>query len=398
MPWVNAKNRVTLNPDLSVKIQALRGAALVLVVFAHSLSPDFRFAGERFDPPDVPLLSLQHLVAAALAKAGVPLFAFISGFLFFRETGTARTWRWFLDQGRRRVRSLLVPYLVWSALALTVCLVAQQWAWTSPYVTRAWVDGYGLGEILYRLLWMPVAYPLWFVRDLMLTVLIAPLLLWGILRLGVWFPVAWLIYWLFTPSAIDPTRPWLDLRCPTFFTLGAYFAVRSPQIPSWWLGFRHGLMVAWIAAAVFHTLITDFWHLTSPFLLKQTILAGFAAIWLNYEAFGRSLVRPLTRLGRYSFFIFAAHEPLLTALRKTLFWLAGYNAWTIHLAFLLGPVVVISSLYLMAVQLERMAPGVYRLATGRRTSQPDGAGSPRPAAPGSDISGVGSATILPSPG
>jgi peptidoglycan/LPS O-acetylase OafA/YrhL len=351
-------------PDLSRKIETLRGLALLLVVMAHARSPHFRFGGAEASLNDAPFLGLQDLISGGLAKAGVPLFAFISGFLFFRNAPTTAVTDWFLDKGRRRLRSLLVPYLAWSGLGLAFYWLLGQIPWTQPFVARQWVAYDHILDVAYHWLWLPVAYPLWFVRDLMLSLLLSPVLLWAIRRFGIIVPGLLLAVWLGSPWPVDPVRPWRDLRCLAFFTFGAWVAVGKATRPSSWQPFAPALAATWVLSAALNALLGG-WDLATVFHTKLTILLGFAALWLGYDSWPGA-AHLFTPLGKASFFIFAAHEPLLTATRKLWFLTAGYSAATVHVAYLLAPTIVVAALYLAAVRISRIAPGLDAVLTGRR--------------------------------
>lgn len=121
-----------------------------------------------------------------LDKTAVPTFFLISGYLLFRNV-TRFTARIYFDKLRRRVKTLLVPYIIWNVICLAVFLIKVIFAncngagiiengqvnwgrllagfWCIPSVPgtpTVFPQGY------------PYAFAFWFIRDLMVFVLLSP--------------------------------------------------------------------------------------------------------------------------------------------------------------------------------------------------------------------------------
>ena len=102
----------------SSTISALRFPLTVGVVFIHFnvLSDNLAMRGtgnaEHFPTW---LVCMFNLFSEVLPRIAVPLFFIISGYLFFRSGFMIRT---YTDKLRRRVRTLLVPYILWNLLYL----------------------------------------------------------------------------------------------------------------------------------------------------------------------------------------------------------------------------------------------------------------------------------------
>lgn len=112
----------------------------------------------------------------SILKVCVPLFFAISGFLFFRDgCPTARAYG---QKFRRRLKSLVIPYLIWNTMALLLLAIKALpplSAYFPQYAGRDFsltvvVDGY-LSIVEY-----PFDYVLWFLRDLIICVAFTPLI------------------------------------------------------------------------------------------------------------------------------------------------------------------------------------------------------------------------------
>lgn len=161
----------------SEKLRVLSFASIVLVLYIHSGFHDYpnEILGMPFNH------GLQQAVSYVLGRLAVPLFFMISGFLFFRNVeGTADVW----PKMRKRVRTLLAPFVI-AALFVPLFHIAMD---CIPFTARFMngngfvegLKGMDLGAIVSSLFWkteggtMPWAYQLWFLRDLLLIVALAP--------------------------------------------------------------------------------------------------------------------------------------------------------------------------------------------------------------------------------
>lgn len=121
----------------------------------------------------------------------VPAFFFLSGYLFFGNVPGKPGWEWFWGKIRSRFFTLLIPYLI-------AVVVAWFCYYFSIKAAPSMVVGF-LGE-RWRdpifVFWTgPINLSLWFIRELMVVVLLSPLIYliirytgwWGVLALGAWW-------------------------------------------------------------------------------------------------------------------------------------------------------------------------------------------------------------------
>lgn len=111
---------------LSCTIDFLRFVLIVAVVFIHC-SPDSVVINgmELVQKNAFPIYSLSHhIVSCELAKIAVPLFFFISGFLFFYKS-SGFTVGDYVKKIKRRARTLFLPYIFWNAVVIILFIFAQ---------------------------------------------------------------------------------------------------------------------------------------------------------------------------------------------------------------------------------------------------------------------------------
>lgn len=183
----------------SSTISALRFPLTVGVVFIHFnvLSDNLAVRGtgnaEHFPTW---LVCMFNLFSEVLPRIAVPLFFIISGYLFFRSGFMIRT---YTDKLRRRVRTLLVPYILWNLLYLIRTAFRDipafsglshdtaQANWSlSAVLACFWDKSRGVFPVPASSYIYPQDFPLWYVRDLMLVVVLAPVFYWMLKRLDGW--------------------------------------------------------------------------------------------------------------------------------------------------------------------------------------------------------------------
>ena len=228
-----------------------------------------------------------------LAAIAVPLFFMMSGFLFFRR----RSPEWsgvnaesikldlanvqcsmfnaqcttvnYFPKFRRRVRSLLLPYVLFCLLAVIGLIInhtlhghsltdsIHTFLGNGRWLHNFW-DVHTTGQNTNVLgITKPVSYPilipLWFIRDLMVIVLMTPLIGWAIrcLRIG----------WIAVMVVLSITGIWIPLvgfspsSC-LWFSIGAWFSINGISMASSLRRVRIPLICAAIALLVLD-ILTD---------------------------------------------------------------------------------------------------------------------------------------------
>lgn len=110
---------------------------------------------------------IERLFSHGLATAAVPTFFFISGFLFFANAETIND---VVKKQKRRVLSVLVPFLAWSALYTVFYAVAVQLI--SSMNTRF---EYTFSWVIQSIVFYKYSFFLWYMFQLCIYVLISPI-------------------------------------------------------------------------------------------------------------------------------------------------------------------------------------------------------------------------------
>lgn len=373
--------RTELPPFLSQKFRFWSFVCMFLLVFVHGYNVEPRYLQPWTLPTDplTPTAWVQYLLANGLLRFRIPMLFIISGYLFALHDAQPHG-----PRIRKRARTLLVPYLIWSAFALLLTFLLEEQPWMRAGIAHSHVaqiddarlllHEYRWYELVLRWLFAPVAYQLWFVRVLFIYNLAYPLILRAVTRKTgryAFFAVAVLL-WLLTFNL-----GFVEGEGLLFFALGVWiqksgFGIDSPRP---WLNPTAWLM-AFVALAAVKTwfafqgesLLGNGVYPLLTLLHKATVVSGLIACWYGSDDIVRwFMARPwFTWLSAFAFMIYALHAPLVAyfidASIDALQPLPGARM----LAFILLPLAVIALCVATGAALRRVAPGLYGLLTGGR--------------------------------
>lgn len=334
---------------LSNKLRAISFLSIVLVVILHSQLLVYS-KGNSFH--------LQQFLTSEVTRISVPFFFYISGFLLFYNCKTLN-YSWYCSKLKKRVRSLLVPFLIWSISGFTI-VYSIKFILPSAFNSYQGLEKYQLVDFLQALLWNPVGcYQLWFVRDLFLCVSISPILYGGLKILKELFLLLFFLLWFFDIQYV------ISIESVLFVTIGAYMALNhktlAEKVNSEGSVLLQGIL--WIVFCV--------WDYSCPFyniIHGMGLLLGMSFVWGLYDVV---YVRTLGRFSnckvyRYTFFIFVFHEPILTLIKGILLKLA-MSQTGILLIYFSAPILVVGICLICARRLKKYFPLVYRIICGGRS-------------------------------
>ena len=298
---------------------------------------------------------------AAFGRVNRVIFFTISGYLFFwtlRPVSAS-----FLKKWRKRITSLVLPFLLWSGLSVAAFLLGLMVpAWRAMLGTRHGFDGSDIWQVLDLLLVHPIPYQFWYVRDLCVYIVLSPSIYWLALRFGSGLVTVMLGLWIMGQG--------LQGMAPSglcFLTIGAVLAVKG-KVPDWDLR-RSGRWALWIwgTICVSYTLLRVM-EIDMPALIRVGSLFGLVAVWalLDLIPLSLSLRTWLLRHSPFTFFVFALHEPLLSGIRRSLFLLFPLNGLSAVLVFLVLPWIVLACCLKCGCWLKTAAPKIYSVLTGAR--------------------------------
>jgi len=282
---------MTIDRDIRDRIALLRFVMIFGVIVLHT-------------PAYVPMAEVgtgwfdltKAYFQLAVFRATVPVLTVISGFLLFGACLDREPARLF----RKKGRTILIPFLFFNLALLPFALGAELFAGIKlssslwPFDAATWLDAaFGISG-------SPINYPLNFLRDLLVLILLAPAFGW-MLRNFAW-PGLILVGVVFF-SNFDGLLVRRDLMAVLFY-VGGMAAVRGWNLrllDRYAVPCLLAFALACAGMVYFRIADTTYLRLVAPFLIwpAAMLLVGTqAGSWL-------------ARMSKYSFFMFLAHAPVL---------------------------------------------------------------------------------------
>lgn len=207
----------------SKTIDILRFPLAVLVVAIHTYFNEGLKARGNVDIPFSGEWAHEFIrfFSITLSDCAVPMFFVISGYLYFLKNPHL-TKECYLKKTKKKCVSLLLPFFCWSVVACMVEPSRFLSVGTFEKITGFWsltmsmFQGAG-----------PWDGPLWFMRDLFVVMLCAPLVELMVRKIK-WGGI--LLLYIPLLAGYNMIVPGISVRAFLFFMLGALFAIHSPNV------------------------------------------------------------------------------------------------------------------------------------------------------------------------
>lgn len=305
----------------SKTISFLKFALLFGVIFVH-MNP----RTEALSDAEFKLLSLQGVtnvfsifISYVWAFAAVPTYFLLSGYLFWKE-GTPWNWQLFGNKIKSRIHTLLIPFLLWNTFSISTFVLEmifenQTWEEISVYLSNVGVSGFWNYCVwgAHKINWLgwsipnsgPFAIHFWFIRDLMVTIILSPIIYWGLKKTHIW---GLLTLFFCYCSKIWPQIHGLGIDAIFFFTMGMYLAENRRSLTNTAQKIKIpvclGALLLSVACTYFNGVTTHIGRLVFPFF-------ALCAVWC-YIVLGTTIVKKYNFqisqtwvLG--AFFVYALH-------------------------------------------------------------------------------------------
>jgi fucose 4-O-acetylase-like acetyltransferase len=361
---------------LSQKFKFFSFLSMALLVFVHGYDLNNRFLlpTTLVNEPLTVTTFIQYLLANGLFRFRIPILFMISGYLFALRDEVP-----YAVRAKKRARTLLVPYLLWSAIGILLTFVFEQWSVTrqaveqadlSPFLRKNILD-YSIGDLMLRWIMAPIPFQLWFIRCLFVYNLMYPLLKQAITRFSKATLSIVFVLWLGSFGA------WIiESEGLLFFTLGIWIAKTGYDIqqPKKWLpigvvaGFWIGTSVVKTGLAFYGDAHAGYLMPTLYFLHKFVVASGMVAMWFGFDGVVRFFMnqRWFVWLTAFSFIIYAFHVPLVNYALSLAFTYGNVIPHFRLVLFILLPTLVIGMCVMIGSLLRKIVPRFYGVLTGGR--------------------------------
>lgn len=351
-----------MNKNESTTLNIARFVMMLAVLFLHGYTSVQMYQDVMAMPG---YRAITKVFGLQFGELGVPAFFAISGYLFFY--GYKQTVDSYLSKVKRRVHSLLIPYLFWNIFFLAVYYVAEY----IPSVRELFNEGRGLVQDYtltdyLRALWAeertgaPFLNQLWFVRNLMGLVVFSPLIYFliktckggGIFIMAIgWYLGAEWYYWVNTFF---------------FFFLGAWFSMNGRSFVGTINQYRKPIIISFVVLALLDLIFMN--HPISHWFHRAELMLGTPFVltvisWMVEKGYARDI----KFLSASSFFVYVVHDPMLRFIRKfSLRFLDHTSDVQMILGYFMSIALDLLIVYLVYWLLSRYAPRFLSVVSGGR--------------------------------
>lgn len=368
----------------SATIDWLRFPLVVAVVYIHNFGPRVFDLKSIYSNP-TSAESIYNFIRIFISDIGthfaVPTFFMFSGFLFFYNL---KEWNVNIYRLKllKRFKSLFIPYVLW----ITIYIVFLEMRVLGGIIIHGrsfiglldWIkDNGGI-----RMFWdsivfgpysnAPVLIPLWFVRDLMVTILFSFVIYYLVKKFK--FCILIILAALDFSNVFIPVHGFSS-TCFFWFSLGAYFSIyKKNMIECIW---KYRIQAYIIAISTIVPLIwlygekedsTTMNHIFS--ILHQIYIysAVFSVISITSLLLDKHIVRKKEILSKASFFIFVSHLFILRYIKLLLDEVTpGTNYLLQSVSYLICPIITVSICLLIFEFMSKYMNGILSILLGRRS-------------------------------
>ena len=322
-------------------IDAMKDLSTIMVVYIHSHNI-VNYAGMESRNTVIQLVSV-------LTGAGVPAFFLISAYLMKKR---AKPYK---ENIKKKVKTLLLPYLLWILIYVMLEVLGNKvWPTAFSDVTK-WSGVDWIKNVVGTPFVEPPIYsPLWFVRDLFVLNLMAPVFELIINR------VPYYITLIIIGGGYLPL-PGYFRQAICFFMLGLLMGTTEAKKANVFISKRI-FAVLTIIFMLGIVVLPDNYYLARTKILMATALLYFTCRFMceNRE------YKWLQFITSYSFWIYATHGKLLSILQTMSIRILTQSEGMILAEFLIFPVVVILICIILGTAVQKLCPHVYSVLTGGR--------------------------------
>ena len=357
----------------------------IVVLSVHVFSTQgLSFSGQEVDFNNYPVfMELNNFIDAFLRSQSVPIYYFISGYVFFIGLQAWNSEK-YKNKLKNRVKSLLIPYIIWNSvfilqLILTIYspfgkYLAQESTFNPSFqniLSCFWMyDGNlaGVSETMYEAnKLLPINVPLWFIRDLLIMVICAPLIYQLVKRTKI--AIVALLGILWGAHQVGISLPfYFPYAAAFFFSWGAYMSINGKDMIAEFGKYAKSSLALYIIFSILYVVAAHLYPNALKAIKGINIIVGLVFAY-NLAVFliKKGICKSNKFLSASSFFIYIAHALLCGKVLKLLFiTIKPANDFTLISVYLLAIVLTTLSLLLAFKLMQKYIPRLLSIIAGRK--------------------------------
>lgn len=254
--------------------------------------------------------TILYSILKILPKCTVPCFYIISGFFYFYNV-TDFNFHSYKQKFKKRITSLMIPYILWNLIAYMVLACKE-------FITGTTIVEGGLlhFDVFLSSFWLynesttPINAPLWFLRDLIIIVILFTLPIYKAIKHSpILYLSALVLLYIFRDShMLSNIYPFLPNLALLYFSIGAYICLNME-----WIVKRIHLTSYWFAIMLFIYIlgvilcIVPNTYQEQLKLITANVLGVILIMSLAYKAQALPIYDWSVKLNGTCFFLFALH-------------------------------------------------------------------------------------------
>ena len=308
---------------------------------------------------------IQNFIGQGIVRIAVPIFFLISGYLFFYKFQPST--EAYLKKYKKRFKSLFIPYFIWCTGWLVILYLVELTSFGRSMFSDRIVANYNAAELFKNTYIYPLPYQFWYIRALMVNVLITPIIYFVISKLKDKALIVLLVFWFFDVIYYPILM----------FSVGACFAIGDFDLYFKKLRDKtHLFGIGYLLSIILKTILiymTKIPHYDYVLLLAENliILCGVPFVWLAYDAIAEKYKKEFDlgkemRLAKYGIFIYFFHIPLQSIIKKFWFKAVSLSSVSSLIIFFVAPIITITICACVAVFMRKYMTKIYMVLSGGR--------------------------------
>lgn len=288
------------------------GTLLVVILHAYTTTRGILMCNNEI------YIHISYILSLSFGQIAVPLFFFISGFLFFHKY--SETIKCYVEKCKKRFYSLLIPYLFWNSFMIIFYYIIQNISLFDSFFSGAnlEVNNYTFTNYI-RAYWdsgswnqgdsFPILQPYWYIRNLIILCLASPII-YIIIYYTKWIlPIISITIWL---NSSDLALSYVSIA---FFSLGSTISIFKYNYLDIIIRKSKFIIISFTCLIIINYII----HFYTPYdnipLHRIMLIMGIFFI-IYFSHIIRSNIHIINKLGEASFLIYTIHLPIMIAIRK----------------------------------------------------------------------------------